>query len=178
MEDNNFECNYIHPNELVYIVEYLHTTRFPANNKIAIMFLDKLRVLCREATNAGNFNRLFKEATILEASKGRILAEMQVTKEHTNFINSLHGGMSSSLVDHFSTVALKSYYLADDIEPPTSVSVELSLSFLAAAGIGDTVIVEAETIRVGRKIAFLKANISNKANNKILVIGKHTKFLM
>ena len=96
-----------------------------------------------------------------------------------NISKTLHGGYSATLFDHLSTLALKSYFIADDKPAPTSVSVELNLSYISAVKEGQTVVLETEAIKVGNKLAFLKGEIYNKSDsNKLVATGKHTKYLM
>ena len=115
---------------------------------------------------------------ITDVSKGRLTAELKITKDCCNILDMLHGGMSATLIDHLSTLALKSYYLADGKQAPNSVSIELSLSYLSGVKEGESIRVETETVRVGRSVAFLIASIYNVQTNKLAVTGKHTKFLM
>ncbi|KAH7646398.1 acyl-coenzyme A thioesterase 13-like [Dermatophagoides farinae] len=132
----------------------------------------------KASTQMGIHNGVLKNVQIVDITKGRIVADMPVTKECCNPVNYLHGGMSTTLFDVLSSMAIRSHFEADDIEPPITVSVELSMSFLAGVPEGRTVRLETETLRVGKKIAFLIGHIYDKETNKLVVTGKHTKFLM
>ena len=91
----------------------------------------------------------------------------------------LHGGMTATLVDQLSTLALKSAY-EDPAGPPLpsqTSSVELSVSYLAAVKVGDDILIQANTIKRGRTLAFLSVDITNKSTGKIVATGKHTKYL-
>ena len=50
-------------------------------------------------------------------------------------------------------------------------------SFLKAAKKGETVVIDAETVKLGRTLAYLAVEFRNKQNNELLATGKHTKYL-
>lgn len=52
-----------------------------------------------------------------------------------------------------------------------------SFSFLKAAKKGETLLIDAETVKLGRTLAFLSVEFRNKKNNELLATGKHTKYL-
>lgn len=60
---------------------------------------------------------------MIEAANGRCVCELKVAEEHQNRGGSLHGGMTSTLVDMVSTSAL----MTNDNTGP-GVSVDLSVS--------------------------------------------------
>ena len=118
------------------------------------------------------------QAQITSIEKGRVIAEMKLSKEHCNILNTLHGGLSATLVDHFTSLTLISHFYAEGKEPPDSASIELSMSYLSAIPEGREIRIEAENLRVGRKLAFLSAKIYDKQSRKLSVSGKHTKFIL
>ncbi|OTF77246.1 acyl-coenzyme A thioesterase-like protein [Euroglyphus maynei] len=132
----------------------------------------------KTTTQMGIHNHVLRNVQIVEVTKGRIVADMKVTKECCNPVNYLHGGMSTTMFDVLSSMALRSHFEAENVEPPITVSVDLSLSFLAGVPEGRTIRLETETLRVGNKIAFLTGKIYEKDTNKLVVHCKHTKFLM
>ncbi|XP_014281987.1 acyl-coenzyme A thioesterase 13 isoform X2 [Halyomorpha halys] len=52
------------------------------------------------------FEQVLKKVTLTHAADGVCLAEMTVDQEHTNSIGTLHGGLTSTLVDTISGMAL------------------------------------------------------------------------
>lgn len=113
----------------------------------------------------------------MELSKGKIVVDLKITEDCCNPKNYLHGGLSATLVDSISTLALRSYFEADNLSVPNSVSVELAMSYLSAVPEGNSIRIESEALKIGKKMAFLQANIYEKETNKLAVMGKHTKFL-
>lgn len=49
--------------------------------------------------------------------------------------------------------------------------------YLASAKIGDKVIFDAETVKLGRNLAFLKVSLFRKDDNVVIAEGSHTKFV-
>ena len=56
------------------------------------------------------------------------------------------------------------------------VSVDMSLTYMKPARIGEEIIIEARALKAGRTMAFLECEIRNK-DDALLVKGSHTKFL-
>lgn len=106
---------------------------------------------------------------------------MTVTDEHANLRGTLHGGMTATIIDEISTFAFNSYQIQMTNEPPKfgSASVEMSISFMGPVRVGDTILIEAWTEKVGKNLAFLSVNIFNKnKDNQLVATGKHTKFIL
>ena len=114
------------------------------------------------------------KATIIGGGDGKCLAEMKVKTEHLNGMGGLHGGLSSTIVDVFTTYALMTH----DVENIRGgVSVDLHVTFLKGARENDEIVIDARTIKCGKTLAFLECEIRNKKCNSILVKGAHTKFV-
>lgn len=132
----------------------------------------------------GRFDRVLSKVEILSVENGKMTAEMTVTDEHANVSGTMHGGMTATIIDQVSSMALASAYIKniDDwkdkpIAKIASASVELSVSYFNPAKIGDVIIIESETLKAGRQLAFLEVTISSKETRKIIAKGKHTKFV-
>lgn len=50
--------------------------------------------------------------------------------------------------------------------------------YIKAAKIGDLIEINADTVKVGKSLAFLEVVIKNKQTGDVLVKGSHTKFLL
>jgi acyl-coenzyme A thioesterase 13 len=59
-----------------------------------------------------------------------------------------------------------------------SVSIELSVSFMSPIKLGQTILIEANTLKYGKSIAFLNVDIFNKENHKLVANAKHTKYIL
>lgn len=64
------------------------------------------------------------------------------------------------------------------LTPDKGVTLELNISYLEAAKLGDTVHVDAEVVKIGRSTALLSATIRSEASGRLVAVGRHTKFLL
>ena len=84
----------------------------------------------------------------------------------------LHGGLSATIIDSISTLALTS-----DQNFSYGVSVNMDISYIKAAKLGEEVLIEAKVLKRGKTLAFLDCELRNKATGDLLVKGSHTKFI-
>lgn len=103
---------------------------------------------------------------------GRCICELTIQPEHANNAGTLHGGYIATLVDSVSTTAL----LSVDQSAP-GVSVDLNISYLGAARIGEQIIIDAQTMKRGKTLAFLTVDIRRKSDGSLIALGRHTKFI-
>ncbi|CAG2116640.1 unnamed protein product [Medioppia subpectinata] len=133
---------------------------------------------------------------IKSASKGRLTAHVIVTKEMTNWSDRLHGGMTATLVDQLSSLALTTalvtpeqqregvFAKVNSVSFPflfakvNSVSLDLSITYLNGVQLGDTLLIEANALKCGKNIAFLSVDVFNQNTNQLVANGKHTKYLL
>ena len=87
-------------------------------------------------------------------------------------MGTMHGGFSAHLVDSVTTMALMT--VGDDPKP--GVSVDMNVTYMKPALVGEEIFVDAKTLRSGKKLAFLECEIRNK-EQQLLVKGSHTKFV-
>ncbi|GMT02401.1 hypothetical protein PENTCL1PPCAC_24575, partial [Pristionchus entomophagus] len=107
---------------------------------------------------------------VLKADEGKVSVEFEVDERMTNHFGTLHGGCSATMVDVITTGAL-----AASPRGVPGVSVDLHMTYLAAAKLGDTVQLDAEVIRAGRSMAFTRASLYRKPDMALLATGLHTK---
>lgn len=48
---------------------------------------------------------------------------------------------------------------------------------MKAAKVGEEILIDAKTLRVGNRLAFLTVDITRKSDGTLLAQGKHTKFI-
>ncbi|XP_074025736.1 acyl-coenzyme A thioesterase 13 [Leptinotarsa decemlineata] len=130
--------------------------------------------IAKHLKNAKGHDQILRKVTVVHLKDGYCHAEMNVSEEHTNSLGTLHGGLSATLVDNVSSWALMSH--AGGEYP--SVSVEMNMTYLKGAKIGEDIKIEANTLKVGKTLAFLEVFIKNKSSGDLLVKGAHTKFLL
>jgi len=120
-------------------------------------------------------DKLLKHCHLVEAEPGRVvLGGFKVQEEHCNLMGTLHGGISASLVDIVSTIALMK---PESQDTKFGVSVNISTSYLSAARENDELVLIGRVIKEGKRLAFLESDILLKNGDKFIVKGAHTKFL-
>ncbi|OQR67125.1 acyl-coenzyme A thioesterase 13-like [Tropilaelaps mercedesae] len=119
--------------------------------------------------NGGLQEGLQDKLELKSASAGRCTAELVITRPHVNIAGTLHGGLSATLVDSVSTFALLTQ------RNVRSASIDLSVSFIGPANEGDIITIDASTVKIGQRLAYLAVDI--RKGDELIVTGKHTKFL-
>uniref|UniRef100_A0A8C0H429 Acyl-coenzyme A thioesterase 13 n=1 Tax=Chelonoidis abingdonii TaxID=106734 RepID=A0A8C0H429_CHEAB len=110
--------------------------------------------------------------TVLSATPGKVVCEMKIEEEHTNRGGTLHGGLTATLVDVVSTAAL----LYTERGMP-GVSVDMNITYMSAAKIGEEILITAQILKQGRSMAFASVDVTNKETGKFVAQGRHTKYL-
>ncbi|XP_015270216.1 PREDICTED: acyl-coenzyme A thioesterase 13 [Gekko japonicus] len=134
--------------------------------------VQSLRQVMKSLLDSPGFDRVVSKMTVLSASAGKVICEMKVEEEHTNRGGTLHGGLTATLVDVVSTAAL----MYTERQAP-GVSVDMNISYMSAAKIGDEILITAEVLKQGRSLAFANVDLTSKATGKLIAQGRHTKFL-
>ncbi|XP_059478059.1 acyl-coenzyme A thioesterase 13-like isoform X2 [Neocloeon triangulifer] len=94
---------------------------------------------------------------------------MVVEQEHTNSGGTLHGGLICTFTDGVTNLA----QMTESGGVP-GVSVDMHLSFMGAAKVGDKITIDAKTKRAGRSMTFVDVQITNCASGKLIATGSHT----
>uniref|UniRef100_A0A914QX77 Thioesterase domain-containing protein n=1 Tax=Panagrolaimus davidi TaxID=227884 RepID=A0A914QX77_9BILA len=119
------------------------------------------------------FMKYTSKCKVIDAKPNqRIKYEYIVTKDTLNAAGKLHEGCIASIFD----VCMGNLIApADDIPlQQAAVTVDLSISYMNAVKLGETIIIEANTLKHGKKLAFLEAKVFRKSDNSIVAIGKQT----
>ncbi|XP_037940300.1 acyl-coenzyme A thioesterase 13 [Teleopsis dalmanni] len=117
------------------------------------------------------FERTLEKVKITDGGDGRCTAEFTVSEEHLNRGGGLHGGFTATLIDMITTYALMS-------KPcHAGVSVDINVSYMKAAKKGDEVIIDANTIKAGKKLAFIECELRHKKDGSVIAKGSQTKFV-
>lgn len=142
--------------------------------------LESVRKILKFSINRNGYDRIFEKVNITSAGNGQCVAEMVVEKQHTNGYGTLHGGFTATAVDVLSSIAVLTHpKVVEDIDsaPNSGVSIDIHVTYLNSAKIGDQIVINAETVKLGRNLAFLKVILFRKDDNVILAQGSHTKFV-
>ncbi|CAI5690739.1 acyl-coenzyme A thioesterase 13 [Oreochromis aureus] len=139
---------------------------------MAALTLNSLKHVMRAMVDSPGFDRVLSKVDILSASPGKVVCEMRVDEEHTNRGGTLHGGLTATLVDVVSTMAI----MYSERGAP-GVSVDMNITYMNAAKMGEDVLITAQVLKQGRSLAFATVDLTNKVTGKIIAQGRHTKHL-
>ncbi|XP_034254874.1 acyl-coenzyme A thioesterase 13-like [Thrips palmi] len=131
-----------------------------------------IETLAKRISSQG-FDRVLSKLKVVSGGNGKCVAEMKVEEEHQNYGGTLHGGMTATLVDIVSTLGMLTH---EKVQSP-GVTVDLHVSYLKAARVGEEILVEASTIKAGKTLAYLHVDIKKKDTDEIIARGSHTKFI-
>ena len=118
------------------------------------------------------FDSTLEGLTITAVGTGTVSAAMPVTLAVSNAWGTLHGGATATIVDIVGTMALLTL---DPARP--GVSVDLNVSYLAPAKVGEHLRIEAKTWRAGKKLGFCQVDIYRGSDGAPVATGRHTKAL-
>ncbi|XP_028820635.1 acyl-coenzyme A thioesterase 13 [Denticeps clupeoides] len=134
--------------------------------------LNGIKQIMRTMVDSPGFDRVLSKVNLVSASPGKVVCEMKVEEEHTNRGGTLHGGLTATLVDVVSTTAL----MYTERAAP-GVSVDMNITYMNAARIGEDVVITAQVLKQGRTLAFATVDLTSKATGKLIAQGRHTKHL-
>ncbi|XP_055812647.1 uncharacterized protein LOC129882399 [Solanum dulcamara] len=103
---------------------------------------------------------------------GRVLCSFKVPNRLVNDGNFLHSGATVTLVD-----ILGAAVICTVGAPLVGVSLEINLSYLDVAYLGEEIEGEAKVLRVGKTIAAVTVELRKKETGKIVAQGRDTKYL-
>ncbi|KAL2150573.1 hypothetical protein VTH82DRAFT_7136 [Thermothelomyces myriococcoides] len=111
------------------------------------------------------------------ARKGLFTARLRLEAQHLNSAGGIHGSVSATLVDWAGGLAIAAW----DLRPATGVSVDINISYLSSARLGDEIEIEGRVERVGSNLAFTEVRIfkvdAHGERGPVVASGRHTKFV-
>jgi len=111
------------------------------------------------------------------ASRGLFTARLVLEERHLNSAGGLHGSVSATIVDWAGGLAIAAW----DQRPATGVSVDINVSYLSTARLGDEIEIEGRVERVGANLAFTEVRTwkidADGARGARVSSGRHTKFV-
>ncbi|KAI8674707.1 hypothetical protein NW754_004323 [Fusarium falciforme] len=115
---------------------------------------------------------LGKNFRVLSAAEGRVDFELDIHKDHTNRLQTIHGGTIASLVDLGGSLAV-----ASTGRFATGVSTDLNVTYLSPGGrVGDTLKGTAICEKIGKTLAFTQVTFTN-SKGQLAARGSHTKYV-
>ncbi|XP_074061799.1 acyl-coenzyme A thioesterase 13 [Macrotis lagotis] len=134
--------------------------------------LQNLREVMKFCAQSRGYDRVLDKLSILSTSPGKVVCEMKVEEQHTNQKGTLHGGLTATLVDAVSTLALM-----NTERGRTGVSVDMNITYLSPAKIGEEILIAAHVLKQGKTLAFASVDLTNKTTGKLVAQGRHTKYI-
>ncbi|KAL3964901.1 hypothetical protein ACCO45_001905 [Purpureocillium lilacinum] len=110
------------------------------------------------------------------ASHGLAVTTLTLTPTHVNSKGGLHGAVSATIIDFTTGLAIAS----TDLREATGASVDMHISYLSIARVGDKVRIETRAEKVGGSLAFVTVKIVKVAEDGsevIVTMGQHTKYV-
>lgn len=108
--------------------------------------------------------------------QGKIVCRLVLDAVHVNSRGGLHGAVSATIVDMTTGMAIASW----DLRDTTGASVDMHLSYLGTASIGEELEITATSDKVGGSLAFVSIRIDKIGPNgerTPVTTAQHTKFV-
>ncbi|KAM4817351.1 acyl-coenzyme A thioesterase 13 [Urocitellus parryii] len=134
--------------------------------------MQNAREVMKALLRSPGFDRVLEKVTLVSAAPEKVICEMKVEEQHANKMGTLHGGLTATLIDSISTMAL----LCSERGLP-GVSVDMNITYMSPAKIGEEIVITAQILKQGRTLAFASVDLTNKATGKLIAQGRHTKHL-
>ncbi|KPM39592.1 hypothetical protein AK830_g6953 [Neonectria ditissima] len=136
-----------------------------------------------------NPTQFVKAFRILGATEGRVDFELDIHKDHTNRLQTIHGGTIASMVDLGGSLAVASTGrfatgVSTDLngiqfllERVRSVFLTIAVTYLSPGGrVGDTLKGTAICEKIGKTLAYTTVTFTNN-KGQLAARGSHTKYV-
>lgn len=113
---------------------------------------------------------------LTHASKGLVVFRLPLAACHLNTAGSLHGSVSATIVDWAGGLAIAAW----DMRAQTGVSVDIHVTYVSGAKLGQEVEIEGRIDRVGGSLAFTNVGVykvKDGERGEAVALGRHTKFV-
>jgi len=125
--------------------------------------------------NSPIYDFLLSDVEIISATKGSVTSRLLLSKNHVNSRGTIHGAVSAALVDWSGGLAIATHNLEK-----TGASLDIHVTYIGTAQIGDTLEIEAIANKVGRSIAFTTIRICQIVDGQqggMVATASHTKYI-
>jgi len=121
------------------------------------------------------YDFLLSNVEIISASKGIVTTRLLLEKNHVNSRGTIHGAVSAAIVDWSGGLAIATHGLEK-----TGASIDIHVTYIGGAQIGEMIEIEATANKVGRSVAFTTIRIYKVVDGKpgpMVVTASHTKYI-
>lgn len=122
--------------------------------------------------NAETSNFRFESAT--EGPPAQVNYLLTVTPDLCNYMDNLHGGCAATIIDIFTTTILLAKS-RPGVFALGGVSRHLKTTYLRPVPLGTEIRLRCTLIQIGRRLAYLRAEILRADNGDLCVLGDHEK---
>ena len=113
--------------------------------------------------------------TFISASRGYFMAHLTLNANHVNSRKTIHGSVTATLVDWAGGLAIATHGLEK-----SGASVDIHITYISTAVVGDTIVIEGTANKVGRSMAFTSVKITKLVDGgpgPIIATASHTKYI-
>jgi acyl-coenzyme A thioesterase 13 len=125
--------------------------------------------------NSPIYDFLLSKVVIASATKGSVTARLTLGENHINSRGTIHGAVSAALVDWSGGLAIATHGLEK-----TGASIDIHVTYIGTARVGETIEIEALANKVGRSMAFTTIRIFKVVDDKpgpLVATASHTKYI-
>lgn len=125
--------------------------------------------------NSPIYKILLSNSTLTHVVPSEVLVTLTLEAVHVNSRGGLHGAVTAALVDFTTGLSISAF----DNRSTTGASVDMHISYLSTAAVGDNVEILATAERVGGSLGYTTARISKviDGERKLVALGQHTKYV-
>lgn len=138
--------------------------------------LEHVRGVWERVKNDSAIYRLvLANVEIISATRGHMQARLKLTSDHVNSRGTIHGAVSAAIIDWAGGMSIATHGYEK-----TGASVDIHVTYLSTATVGDLLDISAVADRVGKTMAFTTIKISKVIDDEVGPLvskGSHTKFL-
>lgn len=132
-------------------------------------------LLGRLLANSPIYGLMLPTIKLVSVTRGSVVTALTLSPTHVNSKGGLHGAVSAVIIDFTTGLAIASR----DLRDATGASVDMHISYLSSARVGDEVRIETTAERVGGSLAFVTVRIARVDGDgeTVVTLGQHTKYV-
>ncbi|KAK7413312.1 hypothetical protein QQX98_007822 [Neonectria punicea] len=132
-------------------------------------------IVDRLLSNSPIYSLLLSSIKLISTTRGSATTRLVLEPNHVNSRGTLHGAVSATIIDFTTGLAIASW----DLRETTGASVDMHISYLSTARIGETLEIVSTANKVGGSMSFSTIRISKIAEDgtsTLVTLGQHTKY--
>ena len=106
--------------------------------------------------------------------EGVCVMSLTLEEKHMNPNGVVHGGVLTTLVDEATGHAIVTVRGLEVMAEAPHVTLDMSVSFLSGARVGDELVCEGRILRLGRSVAFAEAEVRRRGSDDLVAKGTFT----